>query len=308
MRPLKNFSASEWLQLLPLQHALKQARNDAWVAAYERRSADGLQAFLEQTKALKDRNVLISVAFEQPWALAWQLRQARRFVQDASMIVLDNSRNAQAREAIEAVCREQQVPYLGLPSNPTRHANRSHSLAMAWIYRNVVRAIKPKLFGFVDHDLIPLTPIGVAERVGKQHFFGMPVYSQWAWQLWAGYCIFDYREVAKLPLNFLYDFSHGLDTGGRNWKSLYSRYDKTRLRFATSELARVHDPATGEPAKLQIVDERWLHIGGISYDDNFKSKAEICQHLADAFDEGLDWREVLARGEAAHSGAAKAVA
>lgn len=308
MRSLKNFSASEWLQLLPLQHALKQVRNDAWVAAYERRGVAGLQSFLDQTKAYKGRNVLISVAFEQPWALSWQLRQARRYVEDAAVIVLDNSRNTQVKRAIETVCREQQVPYLPLPSNRTRHANRSHGMAMSWIYRNVVTPMQPKLFGFIDHDLIPLAPINVSERTGKQHFYGMPIHSQWAWQLWAGYCVFDYRAVAGLPLNFLYDFSRGLDTGGRNWRSLYSRYDKSRLRFATSELTHVHDPVNGKPAKLQIVDERWLHIGGISYDDNFKSKSEICHHMAEAFGEGLSWPQVLTRGEAARDRLFTAVA
>lgn len=299
MRSLKNFGASEWLQLLPLQHALKQVRNDAWMAAYGRRRVDGLQDFLHETRACEGRNVLISVAFEQPWALSWQLRQARRFVEDATVIVLDNSRDHNARRAIEAVCREQRVPYLPLPANRTRHANRSHGMAMSWIYRNVVTPMKPGLFGFIDHDLIPIAPINVSERLGRQSFFGMPVYSEWAWQLWAGYCIFDRQALEGLPLNFLYDFSQGLDTGGRNWKSLYSRFDKSRLRFATSELTPVHDPVTGKPAKLQIVDERWLHIGGISYDDNFKSKSEICHHMAQVFDEGLSWPQLRARGEAA---------
>lgn len=36
MRSLDQFSLTEWLQLLPVQHLLKQARNDAWQAIYPR--------------------------------------------------------------------------------------------------------------------------------------------------------------------------------------------------------------------------------------------------------------------------------
>jgi hypothetical protein len=71
MRHLQNFAAREWLELLPLQHALKQLRNDVWLAAYERRQPGELQAFLQRVRTLEHRNVLISVAFEQPWVLGW---------------------------------------------------------------------------------------------------------------------------------------------------------------------------------------------------------------------------------------------
>jgi hypothetical protein len=298
MRNLHNFAAREWLQLLPLQHALKQLRNDVWLAAYERRQPEELQAFLQQARAFEGRNVLISVAFEQPWVLGWQLRMARRHLADATVLVLDNSRRPQARQDIERVCREQGAPYLALPPNPTRHVNRSHGMAMAWIYRNVVQQVKPRLFGFIDHDLIPLAEMSMAERISGQPCFGMPVESRWAWQLWAGYCMFDLQAVSDLPLNFLYDFSNGLDTGGRNWRPLYARLDKQRLRFGHSTVEEVCDPVTGEAAALQIVDDRWLHIGGISYNDNFSSKEELSRRLAAAFDEGLDWAQVRARGQA----------
>ena len=36
MRDLTEFRLSEWLRLVPLRHALKQIRNDAWLAGYTR--------------------------------------------------------------------------------------------------------------------------------------------------------------------------------------------------------------------------------------------------------------------------------
>lgn len=292
MRSLRHFSAQDWLRLLPLQHAAKQWRNDIWQALYERRRPAGLDAFLAQTRPLAGKNIVLVIAFEQPWALDWLLRMAARFINDATVLVFDNSRRADARAAIERVCRERCVPYLGLPPNTTRHVNRSHGMAMSWVYRNVVRVIEPAVFGFIDHDLIPIQPFGLAQRMGAQACYGMLLQRQWAWQLWAGYCFFDYRQVCRLPLNFLYDFSNGLDTGGRNWRALYRRQERSELRLAGSEVIEVTDPLTHEPRRTQIVDRAWLHIGGISYNDNFKSKAEFCDRLAQCFEQGLDWQQI----------------
>jgi hypothetical protein len=292
MRSLRNFSAREWLQLLPLQHALKQIRNDAWLAAYQRRKPRELRSFLAQTRKLAGQDVLLVIAFEQPWALGWLLKMARRHLAGTTVLVFDNSRRADARASIEQVCREHGAPYLPLPLNRTRHVNRSHGMAMSWVYRNVVREIRPRLFGYIDHDLIPVAPLRVSDRTGSQPLYGLPVNSPWAWQLWAGYCLFRYADVAGKRLNFLYDFSQGLDTGGRNWHSLYRMQERGRLRFAPSQLVEVRDPVTGNAAQVQIIDDAWLHIGGISYNENFKSKSELCEHLAEAFDQGRSWDQI----------------
>jgi hypothetical protein len=228
---------------------------------------------------------------------------SKRCLPDATVLVFDNSRNKQARIAIEQVCAERDAPYLPLPANPTRHGNRSHGMAMQWVYRNVVQAIQPRVFGFIDHDLIPLEPLALSEKMAGQPFYGMPLQRRWAWQLWAGYCFFDTQQVGALPLNFLYDFSNGLDTGGRNWRHLYRSHDRARLQLAVSKVLEIKDPWTGQPRRIQIVDDAWYHIGGISYNDNFATKAEFAQRLAQGIDEGQSWRALLgqaAPAEAAH--------
>jgi hypothetical protein len=292
MRDWKNFSAGEWLRLVPFQHAFKQTRNDGWLAIYKKLRPKSLAMFLRETERLRDRNVALVVAFEQPWALDWLLRMAQRNLADTAVLVFDNSRRAAARLDIERVCRNLGIPYLALPANPTRHVNRSHGMAMTWIFHNVVRAINPRLFAFLDHDLIPVRKMELSERLRDQPFFGKLRTSPWAWQLWAGYCLFDFSTVAGLPMNFLYDFSQKLDTGGRNWGCLYRNYDRGRLRFAGSSYAEVRDPATGETRSMEIVDDRWLHIGSIGYNDNFRSRAQFCENLANALDQGISWPQL----------------
>jgi hypothetical protein len=292
MRDLNHFSASEWLRLIPFKYAFKLTRNDVWLAIYKKLRPKSLDMFLRETKRLENRNVALVVAFEQPWALDWLLRMAQRNLTDTAVLVFDNSRRTAARLEIEGVCRNRGIPYLALPANPTRHVNRSHGMAMTWIFHNIVRAIKPRMFAFIDHDLIPVGKMELSERLGDQPFFGMLKTSPWAWQLWAGYCLFDFSVVGGLPMNFLYDFSQKLDTGARNWGCLYQNHDRDRLRFASSRNTEVRDPATGISRTMQVVDDRWLHIGSISYNDNFRSKAKFCENLAHALDQGIGWPQL----------------
>lgn len=296
MRDLKNFTANEWLRLLPLQHAFKQARNDAWLSIYKKIRPEPLHSFLAEAQRLKGRNIALVIAFEQPWALDWQLRMAKRNLADTAVLVFDNSRRAAARLEIERVCRNRDVPYLALPANLTRHVNRSHGMAMTWIFYNVVRAIQPRLFAFLDHDLIPVEEVSLAGRLSGQPFSGFLRVSSWAWSLWAGYCLYDFHAVAGLPLNFLYDFSQKLDTGARNWSCLYQNHDRQELSFAGSEQVTVRDPATGASHSVQMVDRAWLHIGGIGYNDNFRSKSQLCEHLALALDQGVSWSSLVEQG------------
>src|ERR1017187_1293368 len=139
MRYLTEFSASEWLKLRPIRHAMKQVRNDAWLALYKNTRAEKLSQFLAECKNLPNKNIALVIAFEQPWTVNWLLQMADRNVSDMTVLVFDNSRNNSKRIEIEQVCKQNKTAYLALPANPTRHVNRSHGMAMTWVYHNVVR-------------------------------------------------------------------------------------------------------------------------------------------------------------------------
>lgn len=242
MQQFSNFSLADWLKLAPLRYGFTEVRNDALLGAYLQRTPEQLPAFLGDAAHLAGKNIVLIIAFGQARVLDFLLRKAARFVPDAHLLVFDNS-PATARAEIENVCGERQVPYLALPANSIRHANRSHGFAMTWVFRNVVRPLKPRIFAFIDHDLIPFKTIELSKQLGGQPFYG-PVRANKSaepgqigdrsWSLWAGYCLYDFAMVKDLPLNFLYDFSRGLDTGGRNWDCLYKNYDQPRPVFADS--------------------------------------------------------------------------
>lgn len=273
-------------------------RNDAWLAIYKKIRPKNLSLFLRKTESLKGQNISLVIAFEQPWALDWQLRMAQRNLLDNhAILVFDNSRRAAARLEIEHVCRDRGAFYFALPVNFTRHVNRSHGMAMTWVFHNVVRAIQPRMFAFLDHDLIPIEKISLAQRLADQPFYGDLRTNPWSWNLWAGYCLYNFQSVANLPLNFLYDFSQKLDTGGRNWRCLYQNHEKQQFAFAKSTSVTVKAPDIATPRAVQMVDNSWLHIGSISYNDNFRPKLEFFKNLARALDHGVSWLSLVEQGQ-----------
>lgn len=294
MRKLTEFPVRDWLTLAPLRQGLRQVRNDLLLALYKRKAAPQLPAFLAAQRHLSGANIAIVIAFEQPWALNWLLKMAHVNLPGATVLVFDNSRQPAARAAIESVCRAHGAPYLALPRYRTRHVNRSHGMAMSWIYHNVVRALRPRIFAFLDHDLIPVAPVDFSERLGDQPVFGLLNAGAFAyWSTWAGYCVFSFDAVADRPLNFLYDFSRGLDTGGRNWDVLYSSLARERLRFAERQMVDLSLPAGGPRRQVELIDRRWVHIGGIGYNDNFNEKFAFFERLASLLDSGTNWNDLM---------------
>jgi hypothetical protein len=294
MRDLKDFTIADWICLLPIRHALKQARNDVAQRAFLKVRPKELEKFLEDASHLKGRNIANVVAFGQPWVLDFCLRMAERHLADATVLVFDNSREAPERAEIERVCGEHNVLYLGLPRNRTRHANRSHGLAMTWIFHHVMRALQPAIAAFIDHDLIPVERIELAKRLGAQPFYGRLILSKWAWSLWAGYCLYDFSAVRELPLNFLHDFSRGLDTGGRNWNCLYKKYPRSELKFADFQRINFVDPAADIVRKIRFVDGRWIHLRGVGHHDNYRQNADFFARIQELVVAGGSCEQILA--------------
>ncbi len=286
MRDLKDYSKKEWFRLKPLDHFLIQFCNDGLQYAFRACRPKSLTRFLHGAGHLEGRNIGLVIAYEQPWTLDLLLRMAARHLSDATLLVFDNSRRAKARLDIERVCRDAGVAYLGLPPNPTRHPNRSHGMAMTWIFHNIVRKIRPRNFTFIDHDLIPMEKIELCGIVGDQPFYGLVRARTWGWSLWAGYCSYDFSAVHRLPLNFLNDFSRDLDTGGRNWSCLYRNSDRARMRFGSMKPIVVADPLDGTPRRISVVDDSWIHLGGAGYSSRFREMRDFYERIAKAADEG----------------------
>lgn len=295
MRNLADFSRQEWRRLKPLDHFMIQICNDGLQKAFRLWKPQALERFLRDAGRLRGGNIGCVVAYEQPWTVGWLIRAAARNLKDAALLVFDNSRRSTMRVEIERVCREGGIPYLGLPPSPTHHPNRSHGMAMTWIYYNVVRALEPRTFSYIDHDLIPLGKTGLGEIPANQPFYGLLNVGKWAWSLWAGFCSYDFSAVRRLPLNFLNDFSRGLDTGGRNWPFLYKHFDHTRLRSAKGVSIEILDPAENSPHSLGLIDECWVHLGGAGYSGDFRKLLKFYEYVARATDDGATLQDLAVK-------------
>jgi hypothetical protein len=236
-------------------------------------AAEG-RGFAEELSRTEESCFCFTIAFNTPWVIDALTKGWQRYSSGSLLVVVDNSNSVAARQSIEKICKIRGVPYFGLPANPERHRSRSNGIAMNWVYYNIVRHLKPKAFGFLDHDCLPIAPLNLAERLGHKTAYGVRHISasiteftrpadDKRWFLWAGLCLFSYRDVEHLPLNFSEKRRFGLDTGGANWGPIYSRLPSEVFEFATESHLPIH---LGEvDAKYEIFDEVLLHVGGASY-------------------------------------------
>lgn len=262
-----------------IRHRIKNLRNDLWLEAFLSQQVPELSNFLE---SLNHRwgsiqgspRVLVIVAFERPEVLNLCLAAIERHLPSVEILVFDNSRSADKRQVIRALCKSRDTPYLGLPPTATRHPNRSHGLAMTWIWQRVLSQLPIESVGFIDHDLIATQPNDPFDYLQHQVCYGSLNSGQDdTWNLWAGYSFFRSSTFKSVRPNFLYDFSLNLDTGGRNWQGLYSKLNRGALKFASDEVLGV--AVAHESFEAQMIDGAWLHLGGVSYNDNFQVKQRL---------------------------------
>ena len=256
---LADFTTDDWLRLRPLTQHIKTMRYDAHNALHIRKSvrSGDIAAVI---RSLAGRRVLITVAFEDPQAIDWQIRLVRRYVACDLHLIGDNSDDDMAADAIRAACDSADALYLRLPASGAS-SSRSHGLALNWLWANVVRPGRPTAFGFLDHDFFPTGPDDPFGLLENQDFFGVIRTAGERWFLWAGFCLFRYAAVADRALDFRQDWFVGLDTGGANWEVLYRHADIARMCRAemTEERYRVGLPKSESYFQWY---NHWLHEVG----------------------------------------------
>ena len=253
---------------------------------------------------------LIVVAFNNPKFIEEQERLVRKYMTDPdyTYIVVDNSTNATARSTIRSFCHEHSIPYINIPrciriSNVSRFTgpSTSHALALNIVYRHLIKKRKPYAFGLIDHDIFPLKPFSVLDKIAHQPFYGVkrerrrthaatgsPI---GGWFMWPGYSFYKYAEIAPKKINFLPTILDGifLDTGGLNYLRLYRSYDTSTMQFANEKVIRVRQ-SEGAKGKFDIYqtdcitmidDKEWIHLVNGSNYHKSASKANKAEMLED---------------------------
>ncbi len=263
-RAFSEYSLDDWKRLRPITEGIKTVRYHVVDHRYRRRTARAGDA-AAIARALHDRNVLFTIAFEDPQAIAWQAALVRHFVPGALHVIVDNSQDDTAAAGIESACRESGVAYLRTPFNPWPAPSRSHGIALNWVWHNLVRPGQPRAFGFLDDDLFPMQPDDPFEPLARQKVYGFVRYGTQAdsgrWFLWAGYCTIRFDAVRSLDLDFGQDWFLGLDTGGGNWRSLYRQIDLEALERPPAREVPYRDGIDAKQGPFQWIGT-WLHEVG----------------------------------------------
>jgi hypothetical protein len=218
------------------------------------------------------KKIICIVAFNKVDVLRLCLKGLNENTLNFNIVVFDNS-DLCYRGNVKSIVLEMGADYIELPYIKISHPNRSHSIALNWIYNNYILRKKPDFFGFIDHDLIAFKKINLEQKIDNIFCFGKPNFGlNNKWNLWAGYCFFNLRLINKfnVKLNFMYRFDLNLDTGGQNWNTLYRFLFNSQYRFCFQEM--LLNNSNEQSVELQIIDHSWIHIGGASYVKNADEK------------------------------------
>jgi hypothetical protein len=288
MRPLAEYGLRDWSRLRPLTHFLKTRRYRRINRAYVALPVAGGD-LAGARAAMRDRQAMVTIAFNDAEATGWQIRLVSRYLPDKLHVVADNSIDDAAATRICGLCRSRRLPYLRLPPIGWRRAagSRSHGLALNWVWTNLVLPARPQALGFLDHDLFPTTTDDPFRHLSRQDFYGYVRSAGERWFLWAGYCFFRFDRVCGRPLDFGQDWFKGLDTGGGNWEVLYRRVERAGLAEATHHQFPYRDGLPLPDAAMERIDS-WLHeVGtmgtGAMHAEKRRLVARLlAPHLADA--------------------------
>lgn len=266
-------AASRAFESSGVVRSAKNLRNGLVDRAFRRTAAAEGRRLADQLSHSGAREAAFTIAFNTPWAIDLLTRQWSTNQPEFRLVVIDNSNDRSARVAHEDLCRQRDVPYLPLPRNPEWSPNRSHGIALNWVWFNVVRHAGLDVAGFIDHDCIPVASLDLRSRLAGRAAYGVRGASlthPQAWNLWAGYCFFRPAAAEGLAVDFKHRIELGLDTGGGNWDGFYRHLDPAAVGEAGHRIVQIELGDERPPVAMLLLDEAFLHLDGASYREVFR--------------------------------------
>ncbi|RST88015.1 hypothetical protein EJC49_02425 [Aquibium carbonis] len=269
---------------------LKNLRNAFVDNRFRSKGHEAIAPFLAALPDRSQERICFAIAFNSPWVIDILGAAWARQCPHTPLAIIDNSSSSMARGDIEHVCFWRGLPYLALPANPEWSPNRSHGIAMNWVYYNIVRRFVPLSFGFVDHDCFPLRPADPMSAMADKWVRGRRQAGRGdAWSLWAGFCFFRTEPTLNLAIDFKHRIEHGLDTGGGNWGAFYRTLSAREVEAVS--VGQIDFPVGNHSATHRYLDNSFVHLGGASYRYSAE-KAELRSRLA-----AYIWRQHLAEDQ-----------
>lgn len=218
---------------------------------------------------------LVVVSFNNANLVKLQIQQIEKYCLDPyQLTIADNSTDEKKSFLIYTICKKKNVGYIRLPKQNKFSGSFSNGIAINWMYLNFIRKREPKYFGFLDHDIFPVSPFAVIPRLKTQKFYGLRHYginkinenvwdsnSPEYWYLWAGFCFYNYQAIKNTKIDFT-PLSSGktfFDTGGSNFLSLYSSEDVSKLCFPNWERIKIREGEIRQSDYVDFIDNKWVH-------------------------------------------------
>lgn len=224
-------------------------------------------------------------------------------------LVADNSSDYSASPFIKKVAEDRGAAYVRLPRNlysnsrgaakPGR-GSLSHSVALDWVWKRVLRIANPKYVALLDHDVFPTNSFDVRDILANRVAAGAPRFGSGRWTLWPGLSFFRYPELRRYRITFLP--SGDLDSGAGLWQSFLSKIPQDRVRLMERRLLEIDEGAHPAKREIEIIDKTWLHLGdGSGWFDGVSKVDELILKLDEGFAFPEAVREVLVRLQSARS-------
>lgn len=237
---------------------------------------------------------VITIAFNNAKVIALHNQYTAKYLTGhITHIVVDNSTDKRQSQAIREVCEASKVPYVRLHRNRMDifSGSYSHAAALNWSYRHIIMPRQPYGFGFIDHDIFPITPIDIARKLSIQPLYGAQRKRNGMWYLSAimfflRYELTDQKQVSFMPMTI--DGTY-LDTGGSNWSSIYSGLDEQNLHFVSERMESFREGENRHQDQVELFDDdRWVHtINGSYWKKIAVVKEDILEELVRQYERRL---------------------
>jgi hypothetical protein len=249
---------------------------------FRRIGFDRIEAVNASNEPLRDSNGidLVTVAFNNPVVIREQIRLLRKNLEDThSYTVADHSPDAARSSEIRQLCAREEVPYLRLPASrgPAPDPSTSHGRALNWLLANYVGPRGADHFGFLDHDVFPIERTAVVPKLARFPVWGLVQERGERWYLWPGLSFFDARRFPAAQLDFLP--GPGVDTGGRNWETVYSQLDRSEFEEPSRRVGRLREGDEGAQSDNYEVIGDWLHTYNASHWKPAKDRDHLVAEL-----------------------------
>ncbi|MCR5049631.1 MAG: hypothetical protein K6A36_00945 [Paludibacteraceae bacterium] len=233
---------------------------------------------------------IITIAFNNLNVLQYQEQFLRKNIRDSyTHIVVDNSSNEEISSQIQSFCQKEGIAYMKLPVNRLSWigGSYSHAGSLNYAYHHIIRKREPYIFGQIDHDLFPVVPISICEKLKNQPVYGPLRHRDEWWYLSAILSFFKYDYVADKKVDFMpvKPKDTYLDSGGGNWYDIYSRLKMEEIYFPDECIEPLRDGGDRHGDSLEWFDNKsWLHtINGSCWKPIADGKENLVKQLLDTY-------------------------